>query len=824
MLHAYLNPAISPMEREHAELARAAAREGFVLLKNDSAALPLMRKNVALYGAGARKTLKGGVGSGEVNERRSVTIEEGLKNAGYSVTSQKWLDDFDAAYDKAYADWKAYIAEATKGINTYEVHRLAKKTPFVVPEGRPVTEEDVIASGTDTALFVLTRQAGESFDRKAVKGDYYLTDAEREKLAFLGKAYAKTVLILNAGAPIDMGFLSEIEGIDAVVFMAQGGTQGGNALADVLSGWYNFSGKLTDTWANRYEDVPSANIFSDRDGITEYEEYTEGIYVGYRYFDRFGVEVRYPFGYGLSYTSFSLSGAKAEYSGTAASVSVTVTNTGSAYAGKEVAQLYVACPSGILEKEVKRLAAFQKTKLLDPGESECLRLSFDLKEAASYDTERAAWILEKGCYTLLLGTDAADARPVAKIVLDDEVITEQCENCCRRKTPVSEIIPPPVPDPYADADVPCLTADPRAFSLTVHSYELPKVEESPWVKEKLDSLTTVEMGMLVRGGGVHAMPGDYVILGTGGKTATCLREKGIPNIVVSDGPAGLNIVPEVKITKEGSEYPLKTSERWNIGAYAEQVRKMHEKAMAAEGVVAYRYVTAWPVHILLAQTWDPEIVEQVGAAEGRELTEYGVTVWLAPGMNIHRNPLCGRTFEYFSEDPLLSGRMASAITRGVQSYPGVGVSLKHFACNSQEANRSHSSSEINERALREIYLKGFEIAVKESDPMTVMSSYNKINGVFNGTNYDLLNKILRCEWGFKGLVMTDFNAQCDASKCAPNGNDLFMYGEKRDKEAILSAIERGELTKRELRPAAARVLSLIERSEVFAYILSRIEQ
>lgn len=812
------------MEREHAELAREAAREGFVLLKNDNGALPLVSKKIALYGAGARKTLKGGVGSGEVNERHSVTIEEGLENAGYSVTSKTWLDDFDAEYDRAYTAWKTFIAKATKGINTFEVHRLAKKTPFVVPSGRMITEEDVLSSGTDTALFVLTRQAGESFDRKAEKGDYYLTDDEREKLSFLGKAYPKTILILNAGAPVDMEFLDEIEGIDAVVFMAQGGTQGGNALADVLSGWYNFSGKLTDTWAKRYSDIPSAEIFSDRDGITEYEEYTEGIYVGYRYFDRFGVCPRFPFGYGLSYTTFWLSGAKANLSGTEASASVAITNTGSTYAGKEVIQLYVACPGGKLRKEVKRLAAFQKTNLLSPGETETLSVSFDLKDAASYDESRAAWVLEPGLYTILLGTDAKNAQSVAKVALSQEVVTEQCENCCVRETPIMEIVPPATPDPFAGADVPILTADPSVFRTEIHSYDLPFTPESPWVKEKLDSLTLSEMGMLVRGGGVHASKGDYVVLGAGGRTATCLRKKGIPNIVLSDGPAGLNIVPEVKIAQDGSEYPLKTSERWNIGAYAEQIRKMHEQAIAAEGVTSYRYVTAWPVHILLAQTWNTELVERVGAAEGRELVEYGVTVWLAPGMNIHRNPLCGRTFEYFSEDPLLSGKMAASITKGVQSHPGVGVSLKHFACNSQEANRSHSSSEINERALREIYLKGFEIAVRGSDPMTVMSSYNKINGVFNGTNYDLLTKILRCEWGFTGLVMTDFNAQCDASKCAPAGNDLYMYGEKRDREQILSAIERGELTEKELRPAAARVLTLIEHSEVFSDILDRLEK
>ncbi|MBQ5986491.1 MAG: glycoside hydrolase family 3 C-terminal domain-containing protein [Clostridia bacterium] len=821
MHYANLNPAVPPMERAHAALARRAAMEGFVLLQNNHHALPLVSQKIALYGAGARKTLKGGVGSGEVNERRSVTIEQGLLNMGYEVTSTAWLDDFDAGYDKAYADWKAYIAAATAGINTFEVHRLAKKTPFVVPDGRPITEEDVAASETDTALFVITRQAGESFDRKPVKGDYYLTDDEREKLAFLGKAYAKTILILNCGAPLDMGFLDEIEGIDAVVFMAQGGCEGGNALAEVLSGYENFSGKLTDTWAYRLSDHPSTETFSDLDGDTLNEPYHDGIYVGYRYFDRFGVAPRYPFGFGLSYTTFVQSDAEASLSGTTVSISVTVENTG-AYAGKEVVQLYTACPVGTLEKESKRLSAFAKTGLLAPGASERVTLSFDIRDAASYDEIKSAWVLEAGDYTLLLGTDADSVCPVARVRLDQSVLTEQCERCCAPKEQIDEITPPAADDPYADAEIATLPLSASPISTETHSYEQPTVPESPWVKEKLDSLTLSEMGMLVRGAGVRSGLGEHIILGAGGRTATCLREKGIPNIVVSDGPAGLNIVNTVKIADDGMEYALKTSERWNVGAYAEQVKKMRMMALKKPGVVAYRYVTAWPAHILLAQTWNTDLVREVGDAMGAELIAYGVTVWLAPGMNIHRNPLCGRTFEYFAEDPYLTGKMAAAITQGVQTHKGVGVSLKHFACNSQEANRSHSSSNLNERALREIYLKGFEIAVKESNPMTVMSSYNKINGTFNGTNYDLLTKILRCEWGFKGLVMTDFNAQCDAALCAPTGNDLYMYGDERDKKAILDAIEAGTLTEKDLRPAAARVLALIENSAVFCDLLSKL--
>jgi beta-glucosidase len=291
-----------------------------------------------------------------------------------------------------------------------------------------------------------------------------------------------------------------------------------------------------------------------------------------------------------------------------------------------------------------------------------------------------------------------------------------------------------------------------------------------------------------------------------------LADKGIENIIMSDGPAGLNIINEITIDDSGREFPVKVPQRWNIGAMGEMAKKM----INTKATPYYRYATAWPVHLVLAQTWNEKLLTKIGNEVGQEMIDFGVTLWLAPGMNIQRNPLCGRNFEYFSEDPLLSGKMAAAITKGVQQFDGIGVTLKHFACNNQEDNRTSVSSNINERALREIYLKGFEIAIKEAEPKAVMTSYNKINHMFTANSHDLCTKLLRCEWGFAGLVMTDWGGKSDPGLCAVAGNDLVMPGTDSDKEAIAKALENGTIKPDMLRRAAARVLECIVNSDIYA--------
>ena len=804
------------LELKNRALAREAAAEGFVLLKNDSGALPLKRKKIALYGMGARKTVKGGLGSGSVEERYSVNIEDGLKNAGYEITSQAWLDDYDKEYTDQYQAWHDMVEEQVKDLKSMpEIIVKAHSYVFRYPSGRLVTQADVDASDTDTALYVVMRQAGECNDRKLEKGDYYLTDIERKNLEFLAKAYAHTILIINVGGLIDLGFLDEIEGIDAVVQFVQGGEEGGNALADVLSGKVNFSGKLTDTIPMKYEDIPFGDKFSYLGGDPENSYYSEGIYVGYRYFDSFDVPVRYPFGYGLSYTTFSIDTEETVVCDGQVTVKAAVSNTGTV-PGKEVVQLYASAPTGSQEKEFQRLIAFAKTMELAPGEAQDLTLTFALSDLASYDEANAQYVLDGGDYTLRLGNSSRDTKPAAIIRLNGRAVTRQLKNCMVPTDDLSDFAPNAACGAQAAEDVPVIEIDASAIETIVTDYSEPEWTETEEESEILDSLTLEEQAQLLRGGDLQGAPKEsFQINGAGGKTSTALLGKGISNVIFSDGPAGVNIVPEVFAMPDGTESAAQVPERYDWGPLAAGMKAYFARIRAPK---VYRYATAWPVSMLRAQTWNTDLLERIGDAVGAEMEAFGITVWLAPGMNIHKNPLCGRNFEYCSEDPVLTGKMAAALTRGVQTHPGCGVSIKHFCCNNIEDNRFGVSANVSERALREIYLKGFEIAVREAQPMTVMSSYNLVNHVYNANSHELLTDILRCEWGFKGLVMTDWGScdpgRGDAGKCTAAGNDLIMPGIQADYDAIIAGLGNGSITPEQVRRSAGRVLRMMLQANV----------
>jgi beta-glucosidase len=807
---------VSERENRNRTLARELAREGFVLLKNDGA-LPLSNRKLALYGMGARKTARGGTGSGEVHERYSVCIAEGLLNAGYTITTNKWLDDYDREYEESRGVWRDTVEKAVEGIaDIMGIVAKVVEIPYRYPPGRLIGDEDITRSDTDTAIYVVMRQAGEGRDRRLEEGDFLLTAVERANIATLASAYRHTILVVNVGGLIDLSIMDEIDGISALVFFAQGGMEGGNALADVLSGKVSFSGKLASTWPVKYADIPEGGNFSYLNGNLEDEDYTEGIYVGYRYYDRFNVKPRYPFGFGLSYTDFSVGIRDVSIDKTKVTINAGVKNTGGEFSGKEVVQAYLSSPPGRLKKEYQRLIAFAKTKNLEPGEEQRVSLNFDFADAASYDEAASAWVLEAGDYLLRLGNSSRDTSPVAVFQLDREIITEQGKPCCAPADPVREIIPPVGCDERPPSSILRIALDSTAFTTRRHDYTEPRVDETPEEKRLLDNLTAPEMAELLRGGDLRKnTKGAHVVLGASGKTAITLFEKGIGNVVFSDGPAGLNIMEHCKICPDGEQRATRIPERFNFGAFRESMRHMISK----EGQDIYRYATAWPAAILLAQTWNPNLVEEAGRATGGEMVEFGITLWLAPGMNIHRNPLCGRNFEYYSEDPLLSGLMAAALTRGVQSHSGVGTTIKHFAVNNQEDNRTGVSSNVNERALREIYLKGFEIAVKQSQPLALMTSYNRLNKTYTANRQDLCTDILRGEWGFQGLVMTDWNS-CEPGRgkpehCAPAGNDLVMPGSEKDKQEILKALDEGVISAGTLRRSACRILRVILQSRVY---------
>ena len=753
-------PEESQREKEHRVLARRAAAEGIVLMKNDDV-LPLAPGKVALYGPGSRRTVKGGSGSGDVRERYSVTIEEGLKTAGFSFPNTLWMDRFEKKYKSDVASWRASVEESIKGygpIRTMQMFIKIGEQPMPYPTCTLI-QSDELTDETDTAIYVLSRQAGEGKDRRVESGDYLLSDVEKDSLKQLSAHYKKLILVLNCGSVIDLSILDETR-VDAVLFYGQGGMEGGNALADVLTGSVNPSGRLTDTWAMRYEDYPSADTFGHRNGDLDNEEYAEGIYVGYRWFEKHGIKPRFPFGHGLSYTTFE---TKATSVSDRAAV-ISVTNTGS-YEGRETVLLFVQKPDGSFDHEKRSLVGFCKTDLLAPGETDTFTKSFELWETASFDETANAFVLEAGMYTLYL---------------DDE----PCGSFTLTETRTKPIV--------------------RQARTESHSER---------VNHLMQTLSDREKCMLVTGGGYPTRAYNQ-IMGAAGRTCTKLLKKGIPNIVMPDGPAGINVLPETAVMKNGTPaYPngLPDDWRWGWLKHTEGLLKL----FLGKGRPIYRYMTAWPSETVLAQSFDTELLEEVGRAVGREMLEIGASVWLAPGMNIHRNPLCGRNFEYYSEDPIVSGRMAAAITRGVQSMGGVGVSIKHFCCNNQEDNRMMTSANVSERALREIYLRGFEIAIRYGNPWTVMSSYNKINGKHVVNRRDLLTDVLRGEWGFSGLVMSDWTStdQCSHIEAINAGNDLIMPGNPGVVKALQKGLKDGTLNRDALETSAARVLDLIFQSE-----------
>ena len=740
----------SERERRHKALARRAAAEGIVLLKNDGV-LPIHPGRIALYGPGSRRTVKGGSGSGDVRERHSATIEEGLKNAGFSFPTTLWMDRFADKYQADVAAWKRKTEQAIKGcgpVRTMEMFLIIGENPMPFPECTPILPDE-LSKETDTAIYVLSRQAGEGKDRRVEKGDYLLSDTETDSLRLLSRHYKKLILVLNCGSVIDLSVLDEVR-IDAVLFIGQPGMEGGNALADILTGKVCPSGRLTDTWAMRYEDYPSANTFGHRNGDLENEAYSEGSLVGYRWFDAYGITPRFPFGFGLSYTSFD---TKTDFVSDA-EVSVTVTNTGKT-SGREAVLLFIS------HNGKRDLAAFGKTKLLAPGESETLTVKYELKHIAFYDENRNCFFLPAGRYAVSTGGSFTLA--------EERIFPIQREKRTEKHT--------------------------------------------ERVNNLLEKLSDGDKIKLVTGGG-YAVRAYNNVMGAAGRTCTTLVNKGVPNIVLADGPAGLNVVPEIAVRRSGLPgYPNGLPEDWRWG-WLKKAEPLLKKLIGG-GTRVYRYMTAWPSETVLAQSWDTALLEEVGQAVGKEMLEIGVSVWLAPGMNIHRNPLCGRNFEYYSEDPILSGKMAAAVTRGVQSQGGVGVSVKHFCCNNQEDNRTGVSANVSLKALREIYLRAFEIAIAEGKPWTVMSSYNQVNGKYVCNDPELLTGVLREEWGFGGLVMSDWNATDPASHVVAinAGNDLIMPGGAAVRKALLAGLKNGTLDRAALDRSAGRVLELIFKSE-----------
>ncbi len=811
----FTDPAVQDYELRHRELARRAARDGIVLLKNEDSTLPIAAScRVALYGIGALHTIKGGTGSGDVNVREMVSICDGMRAAGFSIANEAYLAACEEIYKTKRSEWRDLIWKRFDRHEFPYFFAAYFNTPFGMPEGPEITFCDC-----DAVFYVISRNAGEGADRTLEKGDYLLSDSEYRDISRLCSLYPAVTLVINSGGMIDLSVLDEFPQLKAVILLSQAGIESGSAFADLVSGRFSPCGKLTDSWPIAAKDHPCMQP-ENRNAVQQRNiRYQEGIYVGYRYFDTFGVPVRYCFGHGLSYTDFSIKtvGIEAVYDPVpCVNLLLSVFNAGTQYSAREVVQVYATCPLGGLHKENRRLVGFAKTDLLAPQKAQELTISIPLDRFASYDN--GDQVLCQGNYYLWVGSSLDAAQPIGSLSLNSSLILEKCSRLW---------------DGFDDTDT--LFPDPAActalrISLEQHAllHQLPcaaldaqRIAEAPSPctaapaqpvlrKQADDIAQSLSVEELIRTCVGHWAPveesqlgaGGISVPGSAGETTDILISKGVQPMVLADGPAGLRLKP----------YYFEKDDLLLTGSieHCFESGYLAREEFNPGGTRCYQYCTAFPIGTLLAQTWDAELLKEVGRAVAGEMQIFGVSLWLAPGMNIHRDPLCGRNFEYFSEDPLVSGLAACAVTNGVQSIPGCGVTIKHFACNNAETSRLESNSVVSERALREIYLRGFEIAVKNSRPAAVMTSYNLVNEEHSANSVRLCTDILRKEWGFDGLVMTDWgttaSSRCTPFGCIHAGNDLLMQGSRMECENIFEALKAGKISREELVRCAANII------------------
>lgn len=804
---------LTQLEKEHAKRVRSMLSECMVLLKTNGD-FPLTEPGkIALYGSGARNTLRGGTGSGEVYSHFTISVEKGLERAGFTITTKDWLDAYDEIMKEAR---QAFIADVKRRAKEHHVNPVVEGMGAVMLQ--PEYELPLSGEG-DVAVYVLSRICGEGNDRKAKKGDFFLTDTEVRDILALNKQYAKFMLVLNVGGPVDLSKVSEVKN---VLLLSQLGALTGAGFADVLLGKKNPSGKLATTWA-AWEDYSKIGEFGDRDDT----RYREGIYVGYRYFDSVGKTPLYPFGYGLSFTKFEMESQGAELCGEIVTVKLTVKNVGER-SGKEVAQLYVSVPQGKLDQPKQTLAGFVKTKELAPGESQELMIAFALSDIASYDAETSSFVLEKGVYVLRLGNSSRNLSVCGALKLSKDVVTKQVRHCLGT-TDFEDFKPEVTEEEKLSKDVTVLTVDPKAFEVTKVRYREDGDVDPELLDFSDDELIYLNIGSFDQSegqfGGAIGNSGRMVA-GSAGETTGVLREKGIPVLSMADGPAGLRISKKFWVDEDGAHSVGNVM----LEGLADFLPKPAAFLMKLKGAkrpkkgaeIQSQYCTSIPIGTALAQSFNMRLAQRCGDVVGREMEEFGVDLWLAPAMNIHRDIRCGRNFEYYSEDPLVTGKIAAAITTGVQSHRGRGVTIKHFAANNQETNRYYNNSIVSERAMREIYLKGFEICVREAAPMTVMTSYNLLNGIHTSERRDLIDWVLRKEFGFNGVVMTDWivdgtrpkntaNPEARASRIAAAGGELIMPGRKSDFDDMKEALKAGRLTRKQLLINGTRLLHLLKR-------------
>lgn len=801
-------------------IARRIAEESIVLLKNEGNLLPLDGKKLtAFFGRAQIGTLYSGNGSGGANvagcgtileecEKQGIMAEPVLKGFYKYKTAQQHITEEEEF------DWTKVSEMVNSGI-MYEIfgRYRAPLEEYEIPD--QLISQAV--EKTDTAILVIGRNSGgEECDRHLTE-DYYLTGSEIHLVRKICRNFPDVILVLNVNGLIDLSWVKNFPEIKGLLFLGIPGEEGAAALAKILSGEVNPSGKMAVTVAENYEDYPSAEHFSwDKDhpekildyshyGLSAEENgsigfekspvtlYQEDIYAGYRYFDTFRKNVLYPFGYGLSYTTFSIRADRIEKAETGVTVAVKVKNTGNR-AGKEVVQIYLSKeetggedPEHGLERPYQELKGFEKTSVLLPGRTETLTIRIPWRALAVYDEDRAAWIIEKGGYILRAGNSSRETSEAGRFRVEETILLEQCENrlqiqeCNRGK--ISFLSKEDLREQKQQA---------RTEEWKTGRGEGQEMTEA----SDLSDLSVEELAALCVGYG----PGTpFAAVGDRSDPSTISDAEGNP-LTSNSHPTGYPGYVSPAIERKG-------------------IRSVFYKdGPAGTGGIA------WPTEMLMACSFDRKLWRLFGDAAGAECEEQKVNIWLAPAVNLHRNPLCGRNFEYFSEDPYLTGVCACEITAGVQENHPVLVCPKHLAVNEQETFRRGSAgrntdaadSILTERAARELYLKPFEMLVRDGDIRCIMTSFNKINGVFAGGNKDLCTHILREEWGFSGAVVTDWGDMdivVDGADAVAAGNDIVMPGGPPVIRQILNGYKEGRVTREELEKAVSHLLTMIRKVE-----------
>lgn len=785
----YMNYAISeetktPLIEANEKISLKCALESIVLLKNENNTLPLTDLSIDLFGNGARHTIKGGLGSGEVNELINKSIYDAFLESDFKINSLNWLDNYDLLYNYELRKYKKRIHKLIYHFDF--INFMGERLNFI--PGELIKDEDI---KSDTCIYVISRFSGEGKD--ITKEEYSITKIEYENIKKCASKYKKLILVLNVGGFFDLSFTDDIENIGAIIYMGNLGKMGGYALASILKD-VSPSGKLPFTMPNKYEDIPYSNEFSYNSNSIE-SNYKEGIYVGYRYYDTFKENVRYPFGYGLTYSNFEYKNFKYEVNNSIINISFDVKNIGD-FKAKDTILLFLEAPKTIGEE--KSLVGYNKTKELDLKEKENVTISFDLFDF-SY-TENDKKLLKKGTYIIRYGSDALNTEPIFKFKLDEDFILKDIINL-----------------DYCDSE---LTKEINPFDLDIEEIKLDlnyKQEKYP-INNNFDILEGYNLRDRINlcvGSGLLPKPNYICVSGCAGYTTPFVKK--IPALAMCDGPSGIRISPKVKIKPNGKTQAIIPS--MNIYNYLPGIFKYFKYAKDNKKNIGYQNATSFPTGISISSTFNNELVKEVGIAISKELNALGITYFLAPAVNIIKNPIGGRSFEYYSEDPYLSGMIAASLINGIQDIKGQYAVIKHYCCNNLEFKRNTISANVSNNALRDIYLKPFEIAIKYSNVSAVMSSYNKVNHTYVCNDSRLINGILREEFGFNGLVMTDWLST--SKKFASNvlaikaGNDLIMPGGKKAFNEILKAYKKNIITAEEVNKAASNVLKSITKSNIY---------